>query len=223
MSINLQTVTAFISSKDAGATSKDVAAHFGVNAKLINTPYSPNHVDKFESTWPGIYKLVGIESRNYIHYATIVVPKPVVVPTKAKITLKAKAKAKAIEAVVVSEAIEAVVVMPKVGSVTVIVRKYQSGFNSHSCDQLLSITQEEKARIVGETYVKGVKVSDVQDKHGIYELTRWRNEVKRGTLIPIYDNPVDPLQNRLMPPFIWGTHIPLSGPEGRRIRAMAAN
>jgi hypothetical protein len=169
------------------------------------------------STWPGIYKLAGIESRNYVHYATKPIAEPIAVTHK--LTLKVKPKS--------SDIITPVSVDSS--SVTVIVRKEQSDEEMlenlpfrKSCDHLLSITREEKARIVGETYVKGIKVMDVQAKHGICELTRWRNEVKRGTLIPIYDNPVDPLPNRLTPPFIWDVYIPKSGKEGLRIRALAS-
>ena len=77
MSISNVTVIDFIASQGAdGASSKAIAKHFGVNSKLINTAYSAStdHVDRFEKSWAGIYKVAGIVTRDHVHYVAASVP-----------------------------------------------------------------------------------------------------------------------------------------------------
>ena len=67
--ITAEAVIQFVASKaQAGATSKDIAKHFHVTAKLINRKASPEHI-QFEPNWVGVYSIPGLTHTEFRHYA----------------------------------------------------------------------------------------------------------------------------------------------------------
>ena len=52
--ISETSVIEFLATQPDGATSKVIAKHFGVKPKLINSEYTDEHAELFDSMWPGI-------------------------------------------------------------------------------------------------------------------------------------------------------------------------
>lgn len=223
--ITQTTVREFIENAGmTGVTSNDIAKHFNTKPKFINRSYTAEHGDAFDSMWCGVYKLDGVETREYRHYPVLPVAKPVVAPapepvvampdiTKPKITLKPKAPVAKPDAPVTEEIkIKAPITNPepvtksRFVNVTIYLWDEFIAYGGHNTMDThhplqyaqidVRLTECEKARIVAETYAGAGAVRATAIKHGIHSttLSGWRKQVKLGSLIP--DNtPIDSLKN----------------------------